>query len=430
MSFDGIKRAALERITAGSEGARLIGSQLTGVTGNNIQVLLEALLARVLPSGGTTGQVLKKTSGTDYAASWQAESATTPASETASGVAEIATQTETNTGTDDVRIVTPLKLASRTALDTRAGVVELATDAETQTGTDTARAITPANLSARSATETRTGVAEIATQAEADAGTDDARIMTPLKIATRPQKNSVFETHIQGLQLTWNTPGNNGNLLTVSSGSAWIPSLGRVYNVPSTITGPTQTLGASAFHYVYLYDNSGTPAIEISTTAPPAPYKGNARTKTSDTSRRFIGAVLTDATGTPVMRPFVHLGDEMIYTSLALSSPYRVLNGAGPGVSNTTQSLAAICPPGVTTDILAMLTVVTGATAGLCMVEYFLTAGSRVGILGVYISSASQFGLTTATLPVLTTTPSFIYSTTGPSGSTFYVDVSGYKFVR
>src|SRR6185369_14135587 len=34
------------------------------------------------------------------------------------------------------------------ATDTSSGIVELATDAETQTGTDTARAITPANLTA------------------------------------------------------------------------------------------------------------------------------------------------------------------------------------------------------------------------------------------------------------------------------------------
>ena len=38
------------------------------------------------------------------------------------------------------------------ASDTATGVVELATDAETQTGTDTARAITPANLTAKEAT--------------------------------------------------------------------------------------------------------------------------------------------------------------------------------------------------------------------------------------------------------------------------------------
>ena len=35
-----------------------------------------------------------------------------PASETTSGTAEIATQSETDTGTDDTRMVTPLKLAS------------------------------------------------------------------------------------------------------------------------------------------------------------------------------------------------------------------------------------------------------------------------------------------------------------------------------
>lgn len=37
------------------------------------------------------------------------------ASETVKGIAEIATQTETNTGTDDLRIVTPLKLQTRMA---------------------------------------------------------------------------------------------------------------------------------------------------------------------------------------------------------------------------------------------------------------------------------------------------------------------------
>jgi microcystin-dependent protein len=59
------------------------------------------------------------------------------------------------------------------------GKVELATDAETQTGTDALRAITPSNLSARTATETRTGIVELATTAEAIAGTDTVRAVTP-----------------------------------------------------------------------------------------------------------------------------------------------------------------------------------------------------------------------------------------------------------
>jgi hypothetical protein len=112
------------------------------------------------------------------------------ATETASGIAELATQTEVNTGTDDVRIVTPLKLATRltayaqpldsdltsiaaltttsygraflaladqaalmglipSASTTVEGKVELATSAEAITGTDTTRAVTPAALAAR-----------------------------------------------------------------------------------------------------------------------------------------------------------------------------------------------------------------------------------------------------------------------------------------
>lgn len=70
-----------------------------------------------------------------------------------------------------------------TASATAAGIVELATDAETQTGTDTARAITPANLSARTATSSRTGIAELATDAEVLLGTDSSRIVTPSSMA-------------------------------------------------------------------------------------------------------------------------------------------------------------------------------------------------------------------------------------------------------
>jgi hypothetical protein len=64
------------------------------------------------------------------------------------GVVEFATNTETQTGTDADRAVTPAGLASRTATTSRAGIVELATTAETTTGTDTARAVTPAGVAA------------------------------------------------------------------------------------------------------------------------------------------------------------------------------------------------------------------------------------------------------------------------------------------
>lgn len=69
------------------------------------------------------------------------------------------------------------------ATTSASGVVELATDAEAQTGTDTARAITPANLQAVTATETRKGVVELATTVEAAGGADTARAVTAAGVA-------------------------------------------------------------------------------------------------------------------------------------------------------------------------------------------------------------------------------------------------------
>jgi hypothetical protein len=70
------------------------------------------------------------------------------ASETAKGLVELATDTETIAGTDGTRAVTPLGLSALTATDTRKGLVELATTTEAITGTDTARAVTPAGVKA------------------------------------------------------------------------------------------------------------------------------------------------------------------------------------------------------------------------------------------------------------------------------------------
>lgn len=70
------------------------------------------------------------------------------ATSSAPGIVELATNAETQTGTDTTRAVTPAALAARTATTSRAGVVELATLAEARTGTDTARAITPEGAAA------------------------------------------------------------------------------------------------------------------------------------------------------------------------------------------------------------------------------------------------------------------------------------------
>lgn len=59
-----------------------------------------------------------------------------PASETVAGIAEIATQVETDAGTDDTRIVTPLKLANYSGLGGGAGNIAGAYDIEAGSYTD------------------------------------------------------------------------------------------------------------------------------------------------------------------------------------------------------------------------------------------------------------------------------------------------------
>lgn len=75
------------------------------------------------------------------------------------------------------------------ATETVSGIVELATTAEAAAGTDTTRAVTAAGVEAwgngRTASETETGLIERATQAEVNTGTDSTRAVTPLTLHTK-----------------------------------------------------------------------------------------------------------------------------------------------------------------------------------------------------------------------------------------------------
>ncbi|SBV94132.1 hypothetical protein KL86APRO_10473 [uncultured Alphaproteobacteria bacterium] len=90
-----------------------------------------------------------------------------PATTTASGVVELATNAEAQAGTDAARAVTPAALAACTATESRAGMVELATVAEAKTGTDGARAVTPAGLAAALASLDTAGTMPVAAKSAA-----------------------------------------------------------------------------------------------------------------------------------------------------------------------------------------------------------------------------------------------------------------------
>lgn len=103
------------------------------------------------------------------------------------GVIALATtaQAQATSGHNDDRAITPLTLAQRTATETRTGIAEIATQAEANSTTEDTRIITAKKLNDRLATETMRGVAEIATQDETNGSTVDDRIVTPKKLNAR-----------------------------------------------------------------------------------------------------------------------------------------------------------------------------------------------------------------------------------------------------
>lgn len=166
--------------------------------------------------------------------------------------------------------ITTTTMSVVSASATVAGIVELATDAETQTGTDTARAITPANLAARTATTTRTGILEIATTAEvrSSATGDKALIANNVEdacaLVTLTDAATVtvdWDAFINGvLTMTANrTLGNPSNvqvgtsrtfIILSNSGTSRTPAFGSNYKgAPTDSVTNTSALIVSLFAY-------------------------------------------------------------------------------------------------------------------------------------------------------------------------------------
>ncbi len=129
------------------------------------------------------------------------------ATETIIGGGELATQAETDAGTDDLRIVTPLKLTNFSGLG-----------------------------GAPDASETVKGIAELATQVETDIGTDDLRIVTPLKLATTTQ----VKKHTLSFGTTGGVPGGGTRYLdhegiAVTSSPVLLPAAAVLRGITITV---------------------------------------------------------------------------------------------------------------------------------------------------------------------------------------------------
>lgn len=145
---------------------------------------------------------------------------------------------------------------------------------------------------------------------------------------------------ISGLELEWVSTTQ----IKVKSGLCHIQNGDIIIKLASDSTKTLSSLSANTWYYLYAFESSGALDWEWSTTAPASPYFGNARSMTSNQTRRLIGLFKTGASSQ--IFKFIHnsLSGEYNYQERYDASPFRIL-AAGNQTSFTTVSAAAVVPP-------------------------------------------------------------------------------------
>ncbi len=231
---------------------------------------------------------------------------------------------------------------------------------------------------------------------------------------------AVPKGYIDGLTLQW----VSGTALTASSGEAYIEGSGYIVPAPSAIAKTSLSLSASTWYHVYLYLNAGVPDIEIVTTAPVA-YSGTARSKTGDTSRRYLGSVRTDAASN--ILGFQHSGSTVSYGGLD-NSLHGVLGG-GTSTTAATVSLTTLLPVTATHAGL-FLANVANATCGTSFPGAPLALGFGAGQSYIGYAGGSN-DVSFSAHPVSSSqTIDYMYASAITNGGALYINVFGYTFGR
>lgn len=224
---------------------------------------------------------------------------------------------------------------------------------------------------------------------------------------------------ISGLGPKWTSATVLG---VVNGGGVFIESLNRVvYGAPADITPSSPS--NSTWYHVYAYDNSGTLTLEASTTAPVAfaTPVGNARSKSGDTSRRYLFSALTDGSGT-FHRFDYNAGSNLVqWTGTIHSAPFRAVNGVSAG-SSTTGDLSGAAP--VTARAVLVKVTATGTAT-------YLTTGDATVTTSFYTHVHSHLGSGAAPIgPVQVSATQTVSFYNGAGGALTYIDVLGWYLQR
>jgi len=230
---------------------------------------------------------------------------------------------------------------------------------------------------------------------------------------------STNKGHISGLQITW----NSATSVSVGTGEAYIEGNVAVVQVNSAITKSSLSLSASTWYHLYLYLNSGVPDVEVSTAAPAAAYSGLARSKTSDTSRRYLGSMKTNASS-QVIKFFHNVqAGKIDYLTHVNVAPLLVLN-AGTASTSTTVSCSGIVPITSRTVLVFMDNSDTGVRVGLGNSDLGATTNTNFFAF-LFANSAMTSMLALDGSQALT----YLFFS-APAVGNFSIRVTGYLFER
>lgn len=221
---------------------------------------------------------------------------------------------------------------------------------------------------------------------------------------------------IAGLYMKYNSAAS----LTLSEGAAYIPGTSTVLELAAPITLSGLTLTANTWYHLYLYNNAGTPAIELVTTAPDTPYFGKARGKTGDASRRYVGSALSLAANT--LAKFTHTTGRIAYGELSSSAVFGLVNNTT--AVSTIVSAAGVVPVTGTHLSCVMLNNATDFVARLGNPDLMNPVSTTQHTL--FVTLGAHLG---ADLP-LSAAQAFAWRHDSAANGTFSVRSYGYLFER
>ncbi len=235
---------------------------------------------------------------------------------------------------------------------------------------------------------------------------------------------TVTEGYINGAVLTYSSTTQ----VQVTTGTVHIQSSGSLMRITSAIT-ISPSLSTNTWYHCYVYNNSGTPAGECVTTAPDSPYTGTARSKTSDTTRRYVGSIRTD--GSSQIRKFVMSGGGNYRTILWMldttASPFRVLSG-GLATTNTNVDLSAVVPNVSSLIKVARIRFVNLSSAAVYVFvdNADMTGTNPAGASG--FTGIGQNADVAISIPINSSQIiRYAYSGGTPTGSGAFIEVQGYE---